>query len=583
MSKDKEIQELKDRIQVLEQENQRLNYVINRLPVSIYWKDKQGVYLGCNHYVVKMAGVSSTKDILGKTDAQLPWSEHAKQFEEIDTRIISEGVTEKIEEKAILNDGDKHYFLTTKGPLCNEENEVTGILGVSVDITERVRAQQALVLAKEKAEVANKAKEEFLYNMRHDLRTPFSGITGMAMLLKSREDNEEKLRYINNIYISSEELLDHLNTILEFTQSDMGSLPVISSQIVIKEIIQSCINMFISSMEVKKIRLCFDYDSQLSAAYLSDDFRLRRILMNLLGNAVKFTDDGGQIYVSVQLLKQDISKKRSVIRFTVKDSGIGIPADKHKIIFEKFERLTSSYKGKYKGTGLGLYSVKALVNDLKGEVTVESEPGKGSVFICEIPMGFSDKKIDKKSATQPNKSQGGFYLSSSPDILLVEDSPIIQLAATSLLEKLDCFVDTVGSGEDAIAHCKEKSYDLILMDIGLPGINGFDAAYQIKQLADCKLTPIVALTAHATHEVDEQCQAVGINEVVSKPLMPEKAILLLKKFTSQEYEAKSTDDIANNKSCHNTQLDKSIIDMNDSIRKQGSLCEAKKYCFFIER
>lgn len=266
----------------------------------------------------------------------------------------------------------------------------------------------------------------------------------------------------------------------------------------------------------------------------------------------------------------------------IKDSGIGIPADKHKIIFEKFERLTSSYKGKYKGTGLGLYSVKDLVNDLRGEVTVESEQGKGAVFICDIPMGFSEEKIDNKSAAQPVKSHVGFCLSSSPDVLLVEDSPIIQLAATSLLEKLNCFVDTVGSGEDAIAHCKEKSYDLILVDIGLPGINGFDAAYQIKQLADCKLTPIVALTAHATHEVNEQCQAVGINEVVSKPLLQEKAILLLKQFTTQEYEEKHTDNMASNKPYHNTQLDNSIIDINDSISKQGSLSEAQKYCFLLK-
>ena len=579
MSKDKEIQKLKDRIQALEEENQCLNYVINRLPVSIYWKDKQGIYLGCNQYVTEMAGVASKKDILGKTDAQLPWSQYAEEFEEIDARIIREHVTEKIEETAVLDDGDKHYFLTTKGPLCNEQDQVIGVLGVSVDITERVQAQQALVIAKEKAEVANKAKEEFLYNMRHDMRTPFSGIMGMAMLLRSMEEDEEKLRYINNIYISSEELLDHFNTILEFTQSDIGSLPVIASQLDIKESLQSCINMFMPSIEIKKIRLCLDYDSQLAPAYLSDDFRLKRIVMNLLGNAVKFTDDGGQIYVSAQLLKQDEFQKKAVIRIQVKDNGIGIPADKQDIIFEKFERLTSSYKGKYKGTGLGLYSVKTLVQDFQGKVHVESELGKGAAFICDIPMGISDKLI---SETQTLARKSNLCLASSPDLLLVEDSPIIQLAAITLLENLHCFVDTVDSGEKAVKHCQEKAYDLILMDIGLPGIDGFEATNKIRQLADGKLVPIIALTAHATHEIDEQCHKVGINQVVSKPLTQDKVISLLNQFTAKEHELEITSNHIVPIQEGYTKTDSKVIDIKDSMSKRGSIEEVQKYCFLLK-
>lgn len=540
-SKDIEIESLKKEIQSLKAENYCLNYVLNQLPVSIYWKDKEGRYLGCNQYVAGMAGVTGPDKIIGKTDAMLPWSSYSNKFKEIDSRIIEQGATQELEEEAILSDQRKHYVLTTKTPLRNNEGNIIGVLGVSIDITERKKIEQDLVEAIEKAEVANKAKEQFLYNMRHDIRTPFSGILGLTELMLKHEKDAEKLKFLNAVYSSSERLLDYLNEILELTQIQDGVVPILSHLVSLKEIGKKCIEMFLPALEERHLSFAFDYDESLSGELLTDEFRIKRILINLLGNAIKFTSSG---FVRLKIYYDGEKEETNeiLVSLCVEDSGIGIPQNKQVIIFEKFERLSPSYEGKYEGSGLGLFTVKTLINELDGEIELKSQTGKGSTFICRIPMRKSKKsefQLVKNSsllepvelnfvtaiATQNNSSS----ISNSKKILLVEDSTMVQFAVISLFSEFDYIVDVASTGLEAVQlyQASNESYAFILMDIGLPDIDGYEVTKQIRMTKNGEQIPIIALTAHAVGDVQEQCNTVGMNDAIQKPLTTDKALQLI--------------------------------------------------------
>lgn len=564
-----------------------LENIIALMPGHVYWVNRQGIYQGCNDEQARSAGLKSREEIIGKQNAELPWNLHSnvvpELIDKVNDEIMASGQSKVIEEPATLDDGTTKTFLSSKVPLKNHEGEVIGLLGISVDISDRKTMENELVIAKERAEVANKAKEEFLYNMRHDIRTPFSGITGMTTLLKETETDKEKLQYINNIAISAEQLLDYLNTILEFTQSDEGSIPVVSKQINLKNCIQSCVDMFKPSIESEHIKFIYTYNKALSSEYLTDEFRIQRIIINLLGNAIKFTPRNGSIKLMVSLVEDKFDKKDPLIQITVQDSGIGIPAGKEAIIFEKFERLTSSYKGKYKGTGLGLYAVKTLIYDLNGSVKVFSEAGEGATFTCTIPMKQPKSGVQAPSSKEICSTEqcDNFFFSEAPEVLLVEDGDIMQLAATTLLESLNCLVEVADTGERAVECCHTKIYDLIFMDIGLPGIDGYEATRQIRQINNLKDVPIVALTAHATDEVDDECQDSGMNDVVSKPITKTKAAAILNQYICK-YNVVDDSVSSPIKVADYSYLDAAIINMKDSIIKRGSEQDALHYIFMLK-
>lgn len=507
-----------------------LENIIAVMPGYVYWMNSEGVYLGCNDREAKVIGLTSRKEIVGKRNIDMPGFLIAEELDPVNEHIMSTGKAITLEEPAKLPDGTEGIFISSKTPLKDDKNNIIGLLGISIDITDRKQMENELITAKEKAEVANKAKKEFLYNMRHDIRTPFSGITGMATLLKTQETDEKKLQYINNIYTSSEELLDYLNTILELTQIERGAIPVVSSLVDVKLLIQSCFNMFSSSIAAKQIDFTFNCDEATSFKCNTDEFRIKRIVINLLGNAIKFTGSSGSITIDLCLLNTKASTPQ--IQISVRDTGIGIPIEKQNIIFEKFERLTSSYRGDYKGTGLGLYAVKTLINELSGDVKVISESGKGATFTCDIPVKKATTRDDEGMLLDAKNTDRPTFKNtiSSPSLLLVEDVEVIQLATATLLENLNCFVDVAGTGRQAIELCRTNNYDLILMDIGLPDIDGYVTTQEIRQLKNYENINIVALTAHAEAEVSQECRLAGMNSVITKPLTQAKAIDLLNTY-----------------------------------------------------
>ncbi|MCB1827376.1 MAG: PAS domain-containing protein [Coxiellaceae bacterium] len=359
--------------------------LLKYLPVHVFWKYYDGVYMGCNYTFANALGFSSPEDIIGKTDYDLPVDKHDSDlYREDDLEVMrSKKPKLNIEEQQTLSNGRKIFLLTNKVPLFDDDNNVCGVLGVYSDITELKNAQLALLAAKEEAEISNKMKSDFIQNMEHDIRTPFSGLYGLSKSLWENETDANKKESLGFIVQSAEELLRYCNDILDFDRIESGAWPIIEKKFSIHEVIKKIIAIELPAAKDKKLELQLDIDKEMPEIVIGDSKRIYRILLNLISNAIKFTDKGA-IQVSVKPIEKQ--GKVLVVRMIVSDSGIGIPEEVRQLIFERFSRVGLANQGAYKGLGLGLKAVKRFVSELDGEVDVISEAGKGSDFICTIPF-----------------------------------------------------------------------------------------------------------------------------------------------------------------------------------------------------
>ncbi len=369
-----------------------LENIIAVMPGNVYWMNKEGVYLGCNDNQAKAIGFSSRDEIIGKRNADIPGFLIPEILDPINAAIMNFGKTIITEEPAILN-GAPATYLSHKVPLFNGLREIIGMVGVSIDITDRKKSEDELTVAKEEAVTANKAKTEFLYNMRHDLRTPFSGILGVAEFLESSEEDVQKKKTLGYITQASKVLLDQLNQIFEFIHSENGQLPILEIQFNLHDLILNTFKMMKPAAKNKSLNFSSELDENIPRLLIGDQVRTQRILINLISNSIKFTEKG-YVKLLTKLVKRD--DKNIVVEFIVEDSGIGIPEEKRNLIFEQFNRLTSSYSGIYPGKGLGLRMVKKFLDEINGEVQVESNEDKGSIFKVFIP--FRQSLLDSLEA-----------------------------------------------------------------------------------------------------------------------------------------------------------------------------------------
>ncbi len=549
-----------------EMEN-RLDSVIESMPGNYWWKDLNGIYRGYNHVLLKMLGLGSKADVVGKNDYELPWKDQAANLYANDDIVLKTGKPRITEEKVLSQTGQLMTFIVTKVPLRNAKGEVIGTIGSSVDITAQKNLENDLRLAKEAAEAANEAKTEFLSNMRHDLRTPFTGILGLADLMAKEETDPEKKENLSYIAESGQALLNHLNEILEFVQVESGQLPILEKPFDIYELLDRTLNILLPSTKNKHLNFTFNISKDLPQFLLGDAVRTQRVLINLISNAIKFTEKGE---VKVDILVADKLDTKIVLNFVIEDTGMGIPEDKQDIIFERFNRLTSSYSGVYPGKGLGLKMVRQFLEEIGGQVYLTSELSKGTVFkvlipyqlpllpqvaeenksgqqkqsefIKKTPVSVIGKDLIMKSKLNPknkkplNKRRG----IKSNKILLVEDHQIAARIARTILSELGCEVDIAETGKIALELIEKNHYDLIFMDIGLPDIDGCAVTKQIRlhSLKQIAKIPIVALTAHAESDEKQRCLDVGMSMVITKPLTKKWAESVLDNFIPQREKQK---------------------------------------------
>ncbi len=373
-----------------------------------------------------------------------------------------------------------------------------------------------LQLAKEKAEKASLAKAQFLSTITHELRTPLYAVTGLTHLLMEEDPTPNQKEHLNSLKFSGEYLLSLINNILDLNKLEANKVEVEKTSFNLKKRVTDVLVALKKSADDKKNNLHFEYDEDIPEKLLGDPLKLSQILINLIGNSLKFTQNG-DIYVRIQKVNEN--NDRTTIRFEIEDNGVGISRKKQKIIFETFSQASLQINRKFGGTGLGLSIVKNLLELMGGKIQLESQLGKGSKFWFEINFAVSEEYQEIKN---PNNIiyDVDYEALENRDILIVEDNKINQMITKKILEKnkMRCLV--ADNGKDAIALVKEHNFDVVLMDIHMPGISGIEATREIRKFN--KQLPIIALTAVTIDENLDEFYRAGFNEIIPKPFKTEE-------------------------------------------------------------
>jgi len=391
-----------------------------------------------------------------------------------------------------------------------ESGEPLIMFGTHLDITSRKHLEQQLKTAKKQAERANRAKSDFLARMSHDLRTPLTAVTGLTELMRDTPLNAEQTAHVRNLGHAANNLLSVITDILDFSKIEAGRMTLEAVPFSLRELLTETHSLLSVKATQKKLRLLLDEDPALPEFVCGDPGKLRQILVNLVGNALKFTDKG---YVRIKT--ETVSKPDSaIVTFTVEDTGIGIPAERQPLLFKAFSQTDPSMSRKYGGTGLGLSIVLRLVNLMGGTVRLESEEGKGSKFITEIPFVLPRKDMTPVSLKNEHES------SRALNLLVVDDSPDIVALAVAFLSKGGHIISTASDGTEAVALCRDNRYDAVFMDLQMPRMDGYEAVKAIRlneQAAGLPRTPVFAFTAFALADMKENVSSREFDGYITKP------------------------------------------------------------------
>ncbi len=386
---------------------------------------------------------------------------------------------------------------------------------VDLDLTTIKRMQRELIMAKDRAEAANRAKSEFLANMSHEIRTPLNGVMGMLQLLQGTDLEDEQREYVGHAVDSSARLTRLLSDILDLSRIESNKLSIQTAEFSLREVLDAVQGLFELEARTKGVRLSVDMDAALPEFYLGDEHRLRQVLFNLVGNALKFTKTGTVSVLVRSVSAVEVSPVR--LLFTVEDTGIGIAEDQLRIIFEPFSQVGASFVRGQQGAGLGLAIVKRLVGLMGGRIYVESVPGEGTEFSFCLPLGLGnpDRARFVDVPRVDARTLDGLR------ILLAEDDRVNQVAMTRILEKAGGVVMVAQNGREALAALEEHDFDVVLMDIQMPVMDGLEATRAIREseiLGPKRRTPIIALTAYAMAGDKEKFLRVGMDGYLAKPV-----------------------------------------------------------------
>jgi signal transduction histidine kinase/CheY-like chemotaxis protein len=403
---------------------------------------------------------------------------------------------------------------------------------VNRDMKLRTKAQEASRADAERAEKASRVKAEFLANMSHEIRTPLNAILGMTELILDSELSPSQITYARMIQESGAGLLHIIDDLLDFSKMDEGKLELESISFNLRHLVESHVDLFSKRMREKKIGLSVHFDPNVPDLLSGDSSRIAQILLNLLGNAIKFTSVGS---ITLDIGHERMTRDEVLLKFSVTDTGIGIPSEIQEKLFRPFTQADESMARRFGGTGLGLSICKKLVELMNGSIRVESTEGIGSTFWFTCKVKVQDERSLPIEVAQPNESaRHERALSKTTTVLVVEDNLVNQALVLAQLKKLGYATRAVGNGKEALEAVSQDSYDLILMDCQMPEMDGFEATQKIRKLELQRgtHTPIIALTANAMREDQLRCMEVGMNEFLTKPIKIDDLAKALTRWSS---------------------------------------------------
>jgi len=531
----KDITDRKRVEEALAEERNLLRAVMDNVPDYIYVKDTESRYLVSNNAFARLFGDVTPKEVVGKTVFELFPPEVARKYYADDQEVIRSGnpLLNK-EDYPINKEGKEIWSLTSKIPLRDSSGKIVGLVGLGRDITERklaeeeIRAayqqletkthllQQATELAKQKAveaESANRAKSEFLANMSHEIRTPMNAIMGMTELALGTDLTKEQREYLETVQGSAESLLSLLNDILDFSKIEARCVKLEEIDFDLRTALETASEMLAVKAEEAGLEFACRIKPNVSTALVGDPTRLRQIIVNLTGNAIKFTQEG-EVVIQVETEKEEDSSV--LLHFMVSDTGIGIPPDKIETIFETFSQADGSTTRRYGGTGLGLAITRQLVEMMGGRIWVESEPGKGSTFHFTARFGLSAQKATDSLRLRE------LDLSGLP-VLIVDDNATNRLVLKEMTSSWGLEPTEAEDGKEALAEIKRafesgKPYRVLLVDLKMPGLDGFEVTKRVKEGRYGADVEIILLTSVGQRGDAARCKEVGISGYLLKPV-----------------------------------------------------------------
>ncbi len=525
-----DVTEPRKRLRVqLAQRKIRLDFfqkILDTTQECIFWKDEHRRFVGVNRAFLEFYGFPSADVLIGKTDEDMGWHPDPDKFKDDELRVLQGESTRLVHGTCVIR-GKVRDILASKSPLY-EEGRIIGLVGSFIDVTEQIEQERRYVeLHEEKeialleAEQAKQSMSNFIMRASHEMRTPLNAVLGFTYLAENEQNVDELHDYIKKIQMSGRLLTDLVNDILDIRKSEDGSMQLLPRPMVLSELLHNIDDM-ISIMAKQKGILFFTELSFLEEEFvMCDQVRLQQVLMNLLNNAIKFTDEGGTVSLTVR--EKQLSTLVNEFTFEVRDTGCGMNKEFIDRIFEPFAQENRNAAKYGVGTGLGLTITKRMVDMMHGSIAIESVENEGSKFTIKIPLTLSDKTEYHGFITGSNKQGKRRFDIKGMHFLVVEDNLINQEVASGILEQEGATSEIAENGAEAIEKfeaAKPDQFDAILMDIHMPIMDGMEATRNLRALnrEDAKTIPIIAMSAEAFDDTIKDCLESGMNGYIRKPI-----------------------------------------------------------------